>query len=79
MANTMDQVAGQVREALATENLSAFSELLDPEVTWGHRVLAILVVRIAIKCWLGISVVAKLESEGARSTLKSSVIDSSSV
>jgi len=35
MANTMDQVAGQVREALAAANLSAFTELLDPDVTWG--------------------------------------------
>lgn len=35
MASTMDQVAGQVRAALAGENLSAFAELLDPNVTWG--------------------------------------------
>jgi hypothetical protein len=35
MANTMDQVAGQVRRALAGENLSALTELLDPDVTWG--------------------------------------------
>src|SRR5580692_198341 len=35
MANTMDQVAGQVREALASESLSAFTALLDPDVTWG--------------------------------------------
>ena len=31
----MDEVAGLVRNALAAEDLSAFTELLDPEVTWG--------------------------------------------
>jgi hypothetical protein len=35
MASTMDQIAGQVREALAAESLSAFTALLDPDVTWG--------------------------------------------
>src|ERR1700723_2046150 len=31
----MDEVAGLVRKALAAEDLSAFTELLDPAVTWG--------------------------------------------
>ena len=31
----MHQVAGRVRAALAAEDLSAFTELLDPAVTWG--------------------------------------------
>ncbi len=31
----MDQMAGQVRAALAAEDLTAFTELLDPDVTWG--------------------------------------------
>lgn len=36
----MDEVAEQVRKALAAQDLSAYSELLDPDVTWGgpgHR------------------------------------------
>ena len=35
MTEGMDEVAGLVRNALAAEDLSAFTELLDPEVTWG--------------------------------------------
>lgn len=35
MANTMEQVAEQVRAALAAEDLSAFTGLLHPDVTWG--------------------------------------------
>ena len=35
MAPTMDQLASQVRQAMAAEDLSAFSELLHPDVTWG--------------------------------------------
>ena len=31
----MDEIAKRVRKALASEDLSAFSELLDPDVTWG--------------------------------------------
>jgi ketosteroid isomerase-like protein len=31
----MDQVAKKVRAALVAEDLSAFTELLDPAVTWG--------------------------------------------
>ncbi len=31
----MDAIAERVRTALASEDLSAFSELLDPNVTWG--------------------------------------------
>jgi ketosteroid isomerase-like protein len=31
----MDEIAVLVRKALATEDLSAFTELLDPAVTWG--------------------------------------------
>ena len=32
---TMDETAEQVRKALASEDLSAFADLLDPHVTWG--------------------------------------------
>ena len=35
MAKSMDEVAALVRQALLTEDLSAFTELLDPDVTWG--------------------------------------------
>jgi len=35
MEDTMDQVARRVRAALAAQDLSTFSELLDPDVTWG--------------------------------------------
>jgi ketosteroid isomerase-like protein len=35
MNRTMDELAEKVRKALASEDLSAFSELLDPDVTWG--------------------------------------------
>lgn len=35
MANTMDELVGRVRAALAAEDLSAFTGLLDPDVTWG--------------------------------------------
>jgi ketosteroid isomerase-like protein len=35
MTEGMDEMAGLVRNALAAEDLSAFTELLDPEVTWG--------------------------------------------
>jgi ketosteroid isomerase-like protein len=35
MTEGMDEVAGLVRNALAAEDLSAFTELLDPGVTWG--------------------------------------------
>jgi ketosteroid isomerase-like protein len=31
----MDEIAVLVRNALAAEDLSAFTELLDPDVTWG--------------------------------------------
>lgn len=31
----MDEVAEQVRKALVAEDISAYSELLDPNVTWG--------------------------------------------
>jgi ketosteroid isomerase-like protein len=32
---TPNQLAEQVRKALAAEDVSAFAELLDPDVTWG--------------------------------------------
>jgi ketosteroid isomerase-like protein len=35
MTKGMDEMAVVVRKALATEDLSVFSELLDPAVTWG--------------------------------------------
>ena len=35
MAEGMDEIAVLVRNALAAEDLSAFTELLDPAVTWG--------------------------------------------
>lgn len=35
MANGMDEVAALVRRALVAEDLSAFTALLDPDVTWG--------------------------------------------
>lgn len=35
MAKDMDEIAVLVRSALAAEDLSAFTELLDPAVTWG--------------------------------------------
>ncbi len=35
MANDMDEIAVLVRNALAAEDLSAFTDLLDPAVTWG--------------------------------------------
>jgi hypothetical protein len=35
MAEDMDEIAVLVRNALAAEDLSAFTELLDPAVTWG--------------------------------------------
>ena len=35
MAKGMDEIAVLVRKALAAEDLSGFSELLDPAVTWG--------------------------------------------
>jgi ketosteroid isomerase-like protein len=31
----MDELAGQVKKALAAGDVSAFAELLDPDVTWG--------------------------------------------
>jgi ketosteroid isomerase-like protein len=31
----MDELADQVRKALAAEDVSAFADLLDPDVTWG--------------------------------------------
>jgi ketosteroid isomerase-like protein len=31
----MDELAEQVRNALVAEDVSAFDELLDPDVTWG--------------------------------------------
>ena len=31
----MDELASQVRAAMAAEDLSAFADLLDPNVTWG--------------------------------------------
>jgi ketosteroid isomerase-like protein len=35
MPKSMDEVAVLVRQAMATEDLAAFTELLDPNVTWG--------------------------------------------
>jgi ketosteroid isomerase-like protein len=35
MTKDMDEMAVRVRKALAAEDLSAFTELLDPEVAWG--------------------------------------------
>ena len=35
MTKGIDEIAALVRNALAAEDLSAFSELLDPAVTWG--------------------------------------------
>jgi ketosteroid isomerase-like protein len=35
MTKGMDEIAVLVRNALAAEDLSAFTELLDPAVTWG--------------------------------------------
>jgi len=35
MALTMEQLASRVRVAMAVEDLSAFGELLHPDVTWG--------------------------------------------
>jgi ketosteroid isomerase-like protein len=31
----MDELAEQVKQALVAEDVSAFAELLDPDVTWG--------------------------------------------
>jgi ketosteroid isomerase-like protein len=35
MTEKMDEVAALVRQALLTEDVRAFAELLDPDVTWG--------------------------------------------
>ncbi len=35
MTEGMDEIAVLIRKALAAEDLSAFTELLDPAVTWG--------------------------------------------
>ncbi len=35
MTLEMDEIAGQVRRAMASQDIAAFSELLDPDVTWG--------------------------------------------
>jgi ketosteroid isomerase-like protein len=35
MEDALDEMASHVRAALAAEDLTAFSELLDPDVTWG--------------------------------------------
>src|SRR5277367_434310 len=35
MTKGIDEIAALVRNALAAEDLSAFTELLDPAVTWG--------------------------------------------
>ncbi len=35
MDGTLDELAEQVRKALVAEDMSAFAELLDPNVTWG--------------------------------------------
>ena len=35
MTKGMDEIAVLVRKALAAEDLSGFTELLDPRVTWG--------------------------------------------
>jgi hypothetical protein len=35
MTKGMDEIAVLIRKALAAEDLSAFTELLDPAVTWG--------------------------------------------
>jgi hypothetical protein len=35
MAEGMDEMATLVGKAMASEDLSAFTELLDPDVTWG--------------------------------------------
>lgn len=37
MPDGMEEIAAHVRMALAAEDLSAFAELLDPDVTWGAR------------------------------------------
>ncbi len=35
MVSDMDEIAALVRKALVSEDLAAFAELLDPDVTWG--------------------------------------------
>ena len=35
MVECMEEVAALVRQAMVAEDLSAFTDLLDPEVTWG--------------------------------------------
>ena len=35
MARSMDELAELVRRAMVAEDLSAFTDLLDPDVTWG--------------------------------------------
>jgi ketosteroid isomerase-like protein len=35
MTEGMDELAALVRRAMVSEDLSAFTELLDPDVTWG--------------------------------------------
>lgn len=35
MERTVEELAEQVRKALAAEDVSAFADLLDPNVTWG--------------------------------------------
>jgi ketosteroid isomerase-like protein len=35
MTENMDEVAALVRQALLTEDVRAFAELLDPDVSWG--------------------------------------------
>jgi ketosteroid isomerase-like protein len=35
MTKDMDEMAVLVREAMVTEDISAFTDLLDPDVTWG--------------------------------------------
>ena len=35
----MEQIAGQVRVALQTADLTAYRELLDPNVTWEPRMI----------------------------------------
>jgi hypothetical protein len=73
----MDEMAMLVKRALAAEDLSAFTELLDPDVTWERLALAIPAARTATRCWPGISGVEMLVSGGASMTWRPSVIDSS--
>ena len=78
MTTGMDEIAGLVRKALAAEDLSAFAELLDPEVTWGAPGARNPTYKSRNQVWPGISGVEMLASRGASMTLRSSVIGFSS-